>query len=263
MKKIFILVIGLCFLFPAVASADMEPKPAMTFYFVYQTLKPTHLLEAVEQMQVECRDKKCIKSYNLNHFGTQGIYCTENNCRSQAYPNQYDKYHKLKLTFSDKKIRESNIFTKQAFQANYQVLVTDSGLVVNETSPFVYRYSYIIKAIFSAIIVITIEMLILLFYVISRKKSRRLLLIGFYANLISIPFLWVFLFFAQNFLSLPIIYLPIEILAIVFEGLYIAKLGKGLISRNSALVLSLVMNIASWVIGNIITIMFVISKYYF
>ena len=125
-----ILAAAILFLLPfqAARSADVGPKPSMSFSFVYR-IKPIPVI--VSGVQLECSDPTCSDAAPLAQMGPQNFSCSYTTCNSLAYG--YREYHRLNITFSDGRARLSNVFTKKAFAAAYKVDVRSDDLLVTET----------------------------------------------------------------------------------------------------------------------------------
>lgn len=121
----------LSLLLASVALADIGPKPTMNFTFAALTdVQP----EIVEGTLYECSDPTCADAEPLQALGPQGLYCQKTSCHSIAYG--YAEHFRLSVRFSDGITRESNVFGKRAFQAQYTVMIEESSLVVKEHSSF-------------------------------------------------------------------------------------------------------------------------------
>jgi hypothetical protein len=112
------------------ASADMGPKPSITFDLIYETETP---LEVVEIELFLCDDESCTSGHLLEKkLGPQDIDCeSPDRCESLAYG--YADYMRLIMTFSDGVTRESDVFEKKHFDATYDVTVGDDSLIVKST----------------------------------------------------------------------------------------------------------------------------------
>lgn len=137
MNKILILfVVGFLLILPLNVQADIGPKPSMKFHLIYETTKTP--IEYGKQLQ--CEDKKCSNYAPLESYGPQGFGCAEKYggdgdfCSSLAY-GYSTSYQKLRITFSDK-VRESNVFKTDSFEAYFNVTVTNSDLIIKEIQPF-------------------------------------------------------------------------------------------------------------------------------
>ncbi len=108
--------------------ADMGAKPTMEFEFVYESGATLTISEGI---QLECSDDTCSDAQPLEEAGPQRFTCTDTTCSSMAYG--YKDYHRLVISFSDGVTRESNVFDKSHFSANYRVTVRENDLLVEET----------------------------------------------------------------------------------------------------------------------------------
>ena len=122
-----LILIGSCAGAQAVR-ADIGAKPSMEFEFVYETGAALTISKGV---QLECSDNTCSDAEPLQEAGPQRFTCTDTACSSLAY--SYKDYHRLAISFSDGVTRESNVFGKSSFTANYRVTVRENDLLVEET----------------------------------------------------------------------------------------------------------------------------------
>ena len=123
-----VLILLLSLITASTAAADIGPKPTMEFSFEYQTNEP---LTIVEAELLQCEDPECLASHPLDKIGPQDFSCTAESCSSMAYSYAGDNL--LVITFSDGVTRQSNLFSKQNFDAEYTVTVYEDDLLVQET----------------------------------------------------------------------------------------------------------------------------------
>lgn len=109
------------------ARADIGPKPSMHFDFAFEVDPPPAIVSGI---QFECKEADCSDAEPLGVIGPQGFECGLSECSSLAYG--YSDYHRLSIDFSDGKTRQSNIFGKKYFEANYRVTVREDDLLVEE-----------------------------------------------------------------------------------------------------------------------------------
>jgi hypothetical protein len=244
-SAIFILSILINFI-----SADLGPKPTMEFNIQYET---SNQITLINGSQYQCEDKDCNNIKRLSEYGPQRFLCNSNSCRSAAYG--YSPYQKLILNFSDKQ-RESQIFYTNAFNAKFNVRVTDSELIVEETTPFASKWK-VSSFIKSLIITLILELLVALKYLSKNKLPKKILVSILIGNLITLPIVW---FIIQLIITkLEIFILLSEIFAIVFEAYFIYYLNKKKITIKKAFILSIIMNLTSWIIGGFISFISVIT----
>ena len=108
-------------------------------------------------------------------------------------------------------------------------------------------FGYFIAALVTTII---IELLVAWIYFSITKIKKKALFSVIYANLISVPIAWILVLFIR-FMPTAIfsIVTIAEIFAVVFEAYFIHWLNKKQIKLKQAFILSLVMNIASFILG--------------
>ena len=136
--KKFYLLMGIVLLMGMLpqrnVSADMGPKPTMTFEFVQEVPGPN--LTMVSWSLINCRNYDCgvlnselsdVIPFPLNNFN-----CADNHC--DAYINYLtnENYFQMEIAFSDGEIRTSNVFTRKYFEANYSVEIRLDSLYVKE-----------------------------------------------------------------------------------------------------------------------------------
>lgn len=251
MKKRYLIpaVLLMLILLPGV-SGDIGPKPSMKFNLVYET---QGIPELIDGQQIECDDAGCLDARPLEWLGPQGFDCTQDECNSIAYG--YSQYHRLVINFSDQQ-RQSNIFKSSSYFAEFNVRVTDTGLVVEEVPPIKRTISGDIPIFVIALVLTLILELLVAFVFVSVKKEPRSILVGvLVANMVSLPIVWlVFPYLPLHFL---LVILFSEIFAVLFEGYFIFLFTKKTLALVMSLILSLLMNLCSFIIGGIIFIFLV------
>ena len=129
--KFFIPLILLSLIFAAIpfekVQADAGPHPSMQFVFISR-IDPKPAI--VSGKLLNCKDEGCIQFEPLQEMGPQRFECQSYSCHSSAYSNS--PFYRLEIVFSDGVTRQSNIFTKRAFAANYQVTILAQSLEVEE-----------------------------------------------------------------------------------------------------------------------------------
>jgi hypothetical protein len=130
-QRLFIPIILLSLLIAAIpfekVQADAGPHPSMLFVFVSQ-IDPIPAI--ISGKLLNCKDEGCLQPEPLQPLGPQRFECQPYSCYSVAY--SISPYYRLEIEFSDGVIRQSNIFTKRAFAANYQVTILAQSLEVEE-----------------------------------------------------------------------------------------------------------------------------------
>ena len=251
MKKRYLIpaVLLMLILLPGV-SCDIGPKPSMKFNLVYET---HGVPELIDGQHIECGDAGCLDARPLERLGPQGFDCTQYECNSIAYG--YSQYHRLVINFSDQQ-RQSNIFKHNSYIAEFNVRVTDTGLVVEEIPPLKRTVSEGIPVFLIALLLTLILELLVAFIFVSVKKEPQSILVGvLVANIVSLPIVWM-VFPYLPFHSLMVILFS-EIFAVLFEGYFIFLFTKKTLALVMSLILSLLMNLCSFSIGGIIFIFLV------
>ena len=85
----------------------------------------------------ECKQSDCQDAVPAEEFADQHFSCKEVNCTWSAF--FYLPYHRLEVTFSDRRTRESNVFTKPEPNADFRVEVRDSDLLVEGVGEFTHE----------------------------------------------------------------------------------------------------------------------------
>ncbi len=122
------------------ASADTGPKPTMTFEFTQAFAGPAVTITSGSML--ECQKADCSDGQPLKQLGPQHFSCTANSCDSLGYG--YAPYERLKITFSDGKTRQSNVFQQAGFDSQYKVSIRPDDLLVEASfnlsavSPLIY-----------------------------------------------------------------------------------------------------------------------------
>jgi len=107
--------------------ADTGPKPSMQFIFTSR-IRPVPTI--ISGQLILCKDEACVQSEPLQELGPQRFECQDDSCYSVAYGTS--PYYRLEIEFSDGMTRQSNIFTKRAYFANYLVTIEEQSLEVME-----------------------------------------------------------------------------------------------------------------------------------
>jgi hypothetical protein len=149
-------------------AADTGPKPSMDFTFTQDL--PGTPLTITSGILYECDQADCQDARPLEEMGPQGFSCQETSCSALAYG--FSTWHRIEIQFSDGMTRQSNIFKKNQFQANYQVTIRQDDLLVEEKfslNPFTpLTYVLICGGCLIGLI-----FLILLIVLLVRKSKKR------------------------------------------------------------------------------------------
>ncbi|MCD4671992.1 MAG: hypothetical protein K8R77_04945 [Anaerolineaceae bacterium] len=98
------------------------------------------------------------------------VSCYGTTCHATAY--SFSEYHQLRLTFSDGVTRESNIFTKKAFKANYKVTIGKNDLLVEEGRGYPNPSIYFLGLIVLNILLLTAAFLALIILILKIGQAR-------------------------------------------------------------------------------------------
>jgi hypothetical protein len=164
---IFSLFLLACFPLRS-ASADTGPKPSMDFTFKQDPSATP--LTITSGILYECDQADCQDARPLEEMGLQGFSCDATTCSALAYG--FSTWHRIEIEFSDGTTRQSNIFKKTQFQANYQVTIRQDDLLVEEKfslNPFTPLTYILICG--GCLIAITI--LILLIVLLVRRSKKK------------------------------------------------------------------------------------------
>ncbi|MBN2043534.1 MAG: hypothetical protein JW757_00835 [Anaerolineales bacterium] len=126
-KNLKILSLILLMLTPFLI-ADVGPKPTADFEIIYQ-VNPVPELTGYDLYQ--CSSVDCQDAHRLEEAGPQQFVCHQDACTSMAYG--YSEYMYITFDFADGTSLTSNLFTKNHFNAEYQIFVSDTELIVTET----------------------------------------------------------------------------------------------------------------------------------
>jgi hypothetical protein len=221
------------------AQADIGPKPSMEFSFRYE-IEP---VEIVDGQLIECEDEACGQGKPLETLGPQDFSCTEGTCSSMSYG--YAPYHRLVITFTDR-TRESNVFTKQAFDARFTVTVSESAMRVREAGDVTRRITGS-RCCSGLWLTLILETLVAGAYVSAFGLPRWMLGWVPLASAFSLPVVWFV--FPQMAVPAGWVIGLSEAFAVVFEAGLMYAAGRGTVSVGHAAALSVVMNAASFLVG--------------
>ncbi len=152
-------------------NADIGPKPSANFTLTYET---STTLDIVEYALMQCEDAACATSYPLEDLGPQGIDCTQFACTSFAYG--YADTMQLVITFSDGVTRRSNLFGKENFNADYNVTVRATDLLVEEVGGSASPYETLattVYVIIGSVCCLGLAVVVLIIFLIVRKRRAR------------------------------------------------------------------------------------------
>lgn len=215
--------------------ADVGPKPGMDFQFTYEKDK----IPIVNGQLLECSDETCSDTQPLAEMGPQRFACTQYECHALAYA--FGDYFKLVIEFEDR-ARESNVFTKKAFNASYIVTVNENSLDVKEK----FKLGACCNML-GLWLTLVVEPLVASIYLSTFHLPGVFLGWVPLASLVTLPAVW----FAFPLLPLPSIAIIgfSEIFAVLVETFLLHIFPFRRLSLKHALLLSLTMNLVSFLIG--------------
>lgn len=119
--------LGLCAIalgFALPASADLGPKPSMSFDFSMDgknlTISKGTLFQCAKS---DCKDAKPLEPLGPQRFSCNVIFCN-------AHSYGFSKYGMIEITFSDGRTLRSKVFETVAFYSSYKVLIEGAALNV-------------------------------------------------------------------------------------------------------------------------------------
>ncbi len=274
MKKIFIISALILLTLPMITLADLGPKPSISLKFLGKTSN----ISAVKLF--ECTDQACTNKKEMESFGPQTISCqygSKLSCYSMSYG--YTNYLQVGAMVSKKMLYSNTFSTGRTMDSYFNVTVSKNSLLIEKTANFHYdeesldngeQQGVTVGSIFdsklsifalSLIITIIIELLIVIIYLLIKKtksysdstsnNSLNIIILWiFLINLITIPLLWL----TSSYINVNYyIFTTIaEITIVIVESIFIFITMKKTIAYKELLLLSIVMNIASFLLGNYI-----------
>jgi len=239
LQRAILLLLALSLFLPvAPVKADTGPKPGMSFTFDFKIPK----VDIVSGELIQCDDAACQNGSPLRQLGPQHFSCGVDSCDSTAYG--YAEYNKLVITFSDR-VRESNVFTKKAFNAQYTVTVLQDAMTVTEKASLLPGGNSLCCP--GLALTLVLETLLASLYFSAFQIPRTLLGWVPLASLITLPFVWfVFPLLGQSDGSTTAIS---ESFAVIVEAAFIYLMAGRQISFKHVAALSILMNSISFMAG--------------
>ncbi len=269
-KTFFTLLISILIL-PIFVSADSPPPPPFTVNFTYEGQKIND--SKFYAVALQCRQEKIsdifvIPQLDINQsdtaktcswmprLSTSGGFCVDSICHFDWVYGQFKLavyIPSLDKTFISEMInREYLGHYGRKTQTVYDVnLSKDSGITVNNVmivnnTNSIFNAGFLALMTISFIATIILESIVALVFFLLKKVKKNIFLAVLIGNLVSVPFVWVidgtFPFFTG------LLYLS-EIIVVVFEAWLIKLFAKKMLSWKMCLLISLIMNIASFIVG--------------
>jgi len=238
-RHIVLAILLLALLLP-LASADICPKGTVQFNLIYETFEPVTLIDS---KLIRYENEQCL--HEIEFYSFERFEYAQKECRSNAFPRQYNR---LIINFSDRQ-RQSDVFSITSYGTEFDVHVTDSELIVEETTPILVVIFYAMPdfAQFLAVTII-LELMMILIFITVLNKSMKVIVAVLIANLISFPAFWQFIVDSPGSGNLLIS----EAFVVVFEGFFIYYFMKKVIPIYQSLALSLIINLGSFLSGMIL-----------
>lgn len=210
--------------------------------------------------QARCKDEVCRKLIQKIPDNNGGCYWTIDqsawggDCQNSNCSFNYDLPSEFRLAIylpSQDKVYLSAEVTRKNFRSTFEAeLLPDGNINLQETTHLqTAKNKNIQNFVIALILTLILELVVALIYVSSTKIAKKVLISVLVANVISLPIVW---FVFPMLKVIPFSNLWGEIFAFVFEGYFIHLLNKEVISLKKSFVLSILMNLASLIIGTFI-----------
>jgi hypothetical protein len=160
---IFILLLFAVASFPLrSASADMGPKPSMSFEFEQEFAGDP--ITIISGILFECNRSDCQDAFPLLEGGPQHFTCSEYYC--DALAGGFSIYHQLEIQFSDGITRRSNIFKTVLFNSFYTVTIRQDDLLVKPHLSMGILFIFLCAGCLVGIIIVVVLLLV-------RRASKK------------------------------------------------------------------------------------------
>jgi hypothetical protein len=244
----------------SLAYADIGPKPSADYYVTYGGQEIEGNFRAVmlscwhdgggrlpDSLIAELNISEYDAARNCSwrpEWSAWGGDCAESRCSfTYMLPEEY----RLAIYLpGEQRVYVSDVTQRKNFRSSCSVeLLSGGGMKITE-----YRDNFVMDLLFFVALVSTLflELLTAAVFVFVTKSRWRLLIYVAAANIISLPVVW-FLFPALA-LSLMLILILAELFAVLFEASVLHLFGK--LSPKRALLLSVLMNAASFLLGGLV-----------
>jgi hypothetical protein len=261
-KVIILLTIFLILITPMSVLADSSGESGMVFHIIHETKSQYKLIDST---LMECQNTDCTLMKPLATGIMPGGFCiddygapdVDHGCFYASFSLNHSAYYKIILNYSDK-VRESNVFQSPSLNGRFILIVRSSDLIIEnfESNPFSLYESLAGPFIFSLLITIITELIVGYVFVYKIKNYKRILISLVIANFISLPIVWFLMYNEQMTTTEGIlVYFTLllsEVFAMIFEASFIYLINKKSISFKRTLIMSIVMNIASFLLGVIL-----------
>jgi hypothetical protein len=259
---ILVLLPLLLSIISSIVSADMGPKPNVDIDILYGgSLVSDASFNAVMLYCIndtkDYQDRHLIPQLNLSEYDSVkncywqpaflawGGDCKDSKCHFSYMP---PREFKLAVYIpSLNKVFVTNEVSRANYNSNYRAELSPEGSAkIYETTLLPDSVRLFIEAL---IITLVIELFTAFIFIKIAKLPKRILVSVLIANLISLPIVW---FVFPLLLNILLVMLLSEIFAVVFEAYFIHYFNKKRITLKKSFILSIIMNLASFLIGGFI-----------
>ncbi len=241
------------------ALADTGPHTAVALYFNV-TYNNSPIKEQFYANIFSCHESECESD---NSAACIGSICEFNYYRIERVPSQM----KLFVSINNEDFTSDVInfsWTNPVFFYNTNLDESNKAAITplpeqNKGSDYSLLHSFILALALTIIIELAVLAVFLRRWNIKIKEWLKPVATLIIANIISVPLVWLIFFFLIAmlvtifpWLSIILSFIIAEALAVIFEAYFIFWINKKAIDMKRAFILSIVMNIASFIIGGII-----------
>ncbi|MFH1248918.1 MAG: hypothetical protein V1660_02095 [archaeon] len=263
MKRGLILWIFLVLFLIPLVPADTIPHNAVGLEF-YVTYNNASIAEDFNAEIIMCgEDGNCsLKADNAEIC--KNSVCLFSYYRIERVPRQMKLLiHLNEETFSSDVINfswtKSHLFYDVNLMPDDKVIITPSPNQENPDNSYAFWISFICALLLTIAIEFIVSIIFFKKWKISSKKWKKPLLTVAIADIISVPLVWLIFFLIVaalpsifSWLSIIIAMIIAEAFAVVFEGYILFNFNKKILPMKKAFLLSIIMNLASFILGGII-----------
>jgi hypothetical protein len=260
-NKIPIILLGIFLFLLAGISADTGPHLSVSLYFKI-TYNNSSITENFSANLLACRENGCEDD--------NGVLCTEGVCEFHYYRiERVPKQMKILVNINGENFssdiinfswRDSVLFYDIDINPNNKVIITPSEPF--PTPKISSGLSLGISLILALALTIVFEIIVMIIFLrkwkIKTEKWKRPIITLIIVDIISVPLVWIIFFVLLIILAIELVssallaILIAEICAVVFESYFVYWFNKKIINLKRSFILSIVMNLASFIVGGII-----------
>ncbi len=268
-KKTFFALFILTLFLPAFALADAPPPPPFDVNFTYEGQKindSKFYAVALQCRQEKISDVVVIPQLDINQpdstcswsprLSVAGGFCADSACHFDWVFGKFKLavyIPSLDKTFISEIINREYLGhygseTQRVYDVN---LLKDNSIIVS-VPPQSFVDDVVggdLLGLFlgSLIVTIILESIVALVFILLKKAPKKIFFAVLIGNIISIPFVWIVSAVAYSF---PGILYVTETIAVFFETWIIKLFGKNRLSWKMCLLISLIMNVVSFIFGS-------------